>query len=343
MLELAWPWVVAALLLPLLVRRVLPRASDSGGSALRVPFYGEVIALAGDGAEGGARRHLWVWLAWGLLCIAAARPQWVGEAEDLPLSGRDLMLAVDVSGSMAAEDMEIGSRRVDRLTAVKVVLGDFLERRVGDRVGLLLFGQFAYQMTPLTFDRSSVRYQLETSTIGLAGRETAIGDAIGLAVKRLRQRPDDQRVLILLTDGVNTAGQLAPLKAAELAQAEKVKVYTVAIGSEGGRMQVFGVPIATPGAEIDEATLTQIAELTGGRFFRARDTAELAGIYAELDRLEPAEQEGEPLRPRADLFMWPAALALLLALWPLLRPAPERIRGAGGAAISAPPVRRGRA
>lgn len=321
---LAWPWVLSLLILPWLVRRLVPRASDTAGSALRVPFYGELVALAGDPAQRASRRRGWSWLAWGLLCLAAARPQWIGEAESLPMSGRDLMLAVDVSGSMAAEDMEIGGRRVDRLTAVKVVLDDFLQRRVGDRVGLLLFGQFAYQMTPLTFDRQSVRYQLETSTIGLAGRETAIGDAIGLAVKRLRQRPADQRVLILLTDGVNTAGQLPPLKAAELAQAEKVRVHTVAVGSETGQMRVFGIPIATPGAEIDEATLAKIAELTGGRFFRARDTAELAGIYAELDRLEPAEQQGEPLRPRSELFVYPLCVVLLLVLAALLRPSARR-------------------
>jgi Ca-activated chloride channel family protein len=319
MLELAWPWALAALPLPWLARRFLRPAPELGGSVLRVPFFAELQALVVEhAARGGARRPL-AWLAWALLCLAAARPQWVGEAETMPLSGRDLMLAVDVSGSMAAEDMEVGGRRVDRLVAVKVVLGDFLERRLGDRVGLLLFGQFAYQMTPLTFDRNSVRYQLETSTIGLAGRETAIGDAIGLAVKRLRQRPAEQRVLILLTDGVNTAGQLEPLKAAELAQAEQVRVYTVAVGSDGGQMRVFGVPMATPGAEIDEKTLQEIADLTGGRFFRARDTAELAGIYAELDRLEPAEQEGDALRPRAELHPWPLALALLLALLPLLQ------------------------
>jgi Ca-activated chloride channel family protein len=323
--EFAWPLVLLLLPLPWLVRRLLPRAPEAGGAALRVPFFGELVQLAGDDGHGApARRLLLPLLAWALLCVAAARPQWVGEAQALPMSGRDLMLAVDVSGSMAAEDMEIGGRRVDRLVAVKVVLGDFLERRLGDRVGLLLFGQFAYQMTPLTFDLNSVRYQLETSTIGLAGRETAIGDAIGLAVKRLRERPADQRVLILLTDGVNTAGQLPPMKAAELAQAEHVRVHTIAMGSETGQMRVFGVPVSTPGAEIDEKTLTEIADLTGGKFFRARDTAELAGIYAELDRLEPAAQAGDTLRPRRDLFVYPLAAMLLLALAPLfLLPRPR--------------------
>ncbi|HRF55412.1 MAG TPA: VWA domain-containing protein, partial [Aquimonas sp.] len=215
---------------------------------------------------------------------------------------------------MAAEDMVIARRRVDRLTAVKVVLGDFLERRIGDRVGLLLFGQQAYLLTPLTFDRAHVRYQLETSVIGMAGRETAIGDAIGLAVKRLRERPESQRVLVLLTDGVNTAGTLEPLKAAELAASEGVRVYTVAIGSERGATQMFGLQLNTAGAEIDEPTLIAVAERTGGRFFRARDTAELAGIYAEVDRLEPVEYEGEPLRPRDELYVWPLAAALLLGL-----------------------------
>ena len=329
MFELLWPLALLALPLPWLARRLLPRAASRSGAALRVPFFGELEALAGEHGVRGSRRWLWALLPWLLLCFAAARPQWVGEAQSLPLSGRDLMLAVDVSGSMAAEDMEIGARPVDRLTAVKVVLGDFLQRRAGDRVGLVLFGQFAYQMTPLTFDRNSVRYQLETSVIGLAGRETAIGDAIGLAVKRLRQRPSDQRVLILLTDGVNTAGELPPLKAAELAQAEQVRIYTVAIGSEGGQMQVFGIPVATPGAEIDEDTLIEIAKRTGGKFFRARDTAELAGIYAELDRLEPVEQEGDVLRPRRELFMYPLVLALLLALTPLLK-FPARV----GSAVS---------
>lgn len=319
MFEFAWPLVLLCIPLPWILRRLLPRAPESAGAALRVPFFGELIALAGSTAARGSVRHLIVpALAWLLLCAAAARPQWVGEAESLPQSGRDLMLAVDVSGSMAAEDMEIGGRVVDRLSAVKVVVGDFLERRIGDRVGLLLFGQQAYQVTPLTFDRRSVRYQLETSAVGLAGRETAIGDAIGLAVKRLRERTSDERVLILLTDGVNTAGELPPLKAAELASSEHVRVYTVAVGSEGGRMSLLGLSMPTPGAEIDEDTLTKIADSTGGKFFRARDTAELAGIYAELDRLEPAVQEGEKLRPRSELFVHPLALALLVSLLPLL-------------------------
>jgi Ca-activated chloride channel family protein len=313
-IEWAQPWALWALPLPVLMWLLLPRARAAQGSLLRLPFaLPPEIALAAR-----VRRGPTVWalplLAWLLLCAAAARPQWLGELESPPSSGRDLMLAVDVSGSMAAEDMSIGGRWVDRLTAVKRVLGDFLERRAGDRLGLILFGHSAYLLTPLTFDRAHVRYQLETSVIGMAGRETAIGDALGLGVKRLRERGDGDRVLVLLTDGVHNAGALDPVRATQLAVAENVRVYTIGMGGDGGRSSVFGLQIATPGAEIDEASLQRIAEQTGGRYFRARDTRELAGIYAELDRLEPVEQAAEPLRPRSEAFMWPLAAALLLAL-----------------------------
>src|SRR3970040_1497504 len=166
------------------------------------------------------------------LCVAAARPQQLGDAVQPPSAGRDLMLALDLSGSMSEPDMELGGRPVDRLTAAKAVLADFLDRRGGDRVGLLVFGRRAYALTPLTLDRDSVREQLGDSVVGLAGQETASGDAIGLAVKRLRTQPAGQRVLILLTDGVNTAGALDPKKAAELARDEGVRVHTIAFGGD---------------------------------------------------------------------------------------------------------------
>lgn len=325
MLEFAWPWAFAALALPVLARWLLPRAQHGGALALRVPFYAELVELAGSAQQAGLRTALWLpALAFMLLCTAASRPQWVGEPEAPARSGRDLMLAVDTSGSMAAEDMSVGGRRVDRLRAVKLVVDDFLTRREGDRVGLILFGQQAYLVTPLTFDLSSVRHQLDTSVVGLAGRETAIGDAIGLAVKRLRARPLEQRVLILLTDGANNAGALQPLQAAELASANQVRVHTIAFGADAQRGP-FGMMM--PAAEMDEATLEQIADKTGGRFFRARNVADLAGIYAELDRLEPLEQDGESIRPHRELFVYPAALALILALVALiLHPGSLRMR-----------------
>ena len=211
--------------------------------------------------------------------------------------------------------MELGGAVVDRLTAAKAVLADFLDRRAGDRVGLVVFGQRAYVMAPLTLDLDTVRQQLRDSVAGLAGRETAIGDAVGLAVKRLRKQPEGQRVLILLTDGVNSTGTLTPLKAAELAQQEGVRVHTIAFGSDGGSMTIFGLPMPQSAPEaIDEATLRQIAQLTGGRSFRARDTDELVQIYAELDRIEPVERAGQVVRPRIERYAWPLAGALLIAL-----------------------------
>ncbi|MDQ3618176.1 MAG: VWA domain-containing protein [Pseudomonadota bacterium] len=322
----AWPWMLLALPLPWIARWLLP-ATRNPSAALKVPYGARLDAVAQAGGRGGSGIGAgWlVWIAWIFLCIAAARPQELGEAVQPPQVGRDMMLALDLSGSMSQPDMELGGRPVDRLTAAKAVLADFLDRRGGDRVGLIVFGRRAYALTPLTLDRATVRQQLADSVVGLAGQETAIGDAIGLAVKRLRDQPEGQRVLILLTDGVNTAGAIEPGKAAELASDNGVRVHTVAFGGDG-TMSVFGFQLPMPGGgdEIDEASLRDIAARTGGRFFRARDTAELGGIYAEIDRLEPIERPGQAVRPRIERYAWPLtaafAIALLAFFLPRLRP-----------------------
>lgn len=316
----AWPWLLLALPLPLLVRWLAP-AVRGGGPALRVPWGARLREIRVDG--GHALRGRLPWLAllgWVLLCVAAARPQQLGPPTVPPQAGRDLMLAVDLSGSMADEDMTLGGRLVDRLTAAKAVLADFLDRREGDRVGLVVFGQRAYALAPMTRDLDSVRAQLAGSVVGLAGRETAIGDAIGLAVKRLSEQESGQRVLVLLTDGVNTAGVLDPLRAAELARAAGVRIHTIAFGGNRDAMSVFGFPVQLPGGgdDIDEATLRRIAGMTGGKSFRARDTAELAGIYAEIDRIEPVERDARPVRPLLERYPWPLGAALLCALLSLL-------------------------
>lgn len=309
---LAWPWLLLALPLPWLMRWWPVRAGNA--AALRVPYAADQLQSLGGGGHrhGFAPVRILLWLAWICLCVAAARPQQLGEAVTPPQQSRQMMLAVDVSGSMSEADMLLGNQVVERLTAAKAVLADFLDRRVGDRVGLLIFGERAYTLTPLTNDLTSVREQLNDSVVGLAGRETAIGDAIALAVKRLREQPEGQRVLILLTDGVSNAGVLEPLRAAELAHTEGVRVYTVAFGGDGG-FSLFGVQIAPGEDPVDEATLRRIAEVTGGRSFRARNTDELAGIYAELERLEPVASSGPAVRPRIERYAWPLALALLLA------------------------------
>ncbi|WP_442683674.1 vWA domain-containing protein [Stenotrophomonas sp. JC08] len=312
----AWPWLWLALPVPLLMRWWPLR--DAYTPALRVPYEMGRFAPA-SGTPRQSLRYLLLWLGWLCLCAAAARPQQLGEVLEPPQQARQMMLALDLSGSMQEADMQLGGRVVERLTAAKAVLADFLERREGDRIGLLVFGQRAYALTPLTRDHASVREQLRDSVVGLAGQETALGDAIALSVKRLREQPEGQRVLILLTDGVNTAGQLEPIKAAELARAEGVRVHTVAFGGSGA-IRFFGLPVATAEDPIDEQTLRAIATETGGRFFRAYNTEELAGIYAELDRLEPVIAAGPAVRPKIERYPWPLAAALLFGVLGLLWP-----------------------
>jgi Ca-activated chloride channel family protein len=314
-LEWAWPFAFLALPLPWLLARWLPPAAAPATVALRLPLALRGLEAARGGTPPPSLRRLIAAAIWALVVLAAARPQWLGEPQAVSRSGRDLLLAVDASGSMSTEDMQIGGRPVSRYAAVKAIAGDFIRRRVGDRIGLIVFGSQAYLLTPLTFDRDTVLKQLEESAVGLPGRETAIGDAVGLAVKRLRERPQEQRVLILLTDGVNDAGELDPYQSIELAAAEHVKIYTIGIGAEAMRIDgFFGSRIVNPSADLDEKLLRSMAETTGGRYYRARDTAALAEIYREIDRLEPAADTTRQFRPVDELFFWPLAAALLLAL-----------------------------
>lgn len=315
MFSWTWPWIFALLPLPLLVRWLTP-AQRLNTAALRVPFFGQLKELqsgSGQGLRSAWLRALLLALVWVLLLAAAARPTWTGDAVPLPQEGRDLLLAVDISQSMAEEDMQVGNSYVSRIRAVKAVVADFIQRRSGDRIGLILFGEQGYLQTPLTFDRDTVETQLEEARLGFAGNATAIGDAIGLAVKRLRDRPSESRVLILLTDGANTAGT-DPRQAAEVAAEAGIRIHTVGIGAE--RMEVssiFGMNrTVNPSADLDEAALQHIASSTGGQYFRARDPAELETIYAQLDELEPIPEDVS-YRPRISLFHWPLAGALVLS------------------------------
>jgi len=313
-LLLAWPWLLLLLPLPLLVRRLLKALPQQTLQALRVPWY----ALVRGGEAGLMRKPVLAAIAalvWGLLVLASTRPQWVGEVEVLPVTGRDLLLAVDISGSMDTQDMILNRQAVNRLTMVKKVAGEFIERRRGDRVGLVLFGSRAYLQTPLTFDTQTAAILLEESEIGLAGRETAIGDAIGLSVKRLREDAATERVLILLTDGANTSGEVQPMQATEFAAREGLTIYTVGVGADEMMVQdFFGSRLVNPSADLDEDTLRAIAERTGGEYFRARDAQALEEIYRKLDELEPVESDQEMIRPVDELFFWPLSAAVLISL-----------------------------
>ena len=348
MLKIQWLWVLSLLPLPIIYRMFLPPATTSNEAALRVPFLQDFRAVQAKGRLVNRNKwHFWLAvLAWICLVIAASRPQWLGEPIELPVTGRDIILAVDLSGSMDTKDFFISNTPIDRLTAAKAVAGEFIERRVGDRLGLVLFGHHAYVQTPLTFDRQTVKTLLQESVIGLAGKKTAIGDAIGLAVKRLwdarqggsagmtdqnkpshledktekltldvKEEPAKKPILILLTDGANTAGEVEPLKAAELAAQSGLRIYTIGVGADEMYVRsLFGSRKINPSVDLDEHTLTEIARSTGGRYFRARDTEELEKIYAMLDEIEPIARESKNFRPQTALYPWPLTMALSLGV-----------------------------
>lgn len=337
MIEVALPWALAALPLPLIVRRLLPAARERGG-ALRVPFF-RALAEASAQDGGSSRRGIFVvalkTLAWALLVVAAAQPQWVGPPQAVPTQGRDLMLALDLSESMRTPDFVVGGRAVDRFRVVRAVARDFTLNRTGDRVGLVLFGTRAFLQAPLTPDLATVAKLLDDSEVGLAGQATAIGDALGLAVKHLHERPDGERVLVLLSDGESNAGVLDPKRAAELARDAGVRVYTIGVGTGNGNRRAQRRPV---NGAADEATLREIAATTGGRYFRADDTESLVGVYREIDALEPTTGDPATVRPVRALFPWPlgAALALtgLLGLTGAAKQAAPLLAGRGSVAAA---------
>ncbi len=313
---LHWPWLLCLLPLPFFVRG-FTKAQQHQQAALYFPAI-ETLLTAQDGQnisiKKTERASWWLWLIWLCLVIAATRPQWYGEPISTPTSGRDLLLVVDISGSMQTQDMELNGEPVQRIDAIKKVVSDFAKRREGDRVGLVLFGSKAYLQTPLTFDHATLVQQLQEAQLGFAGEQTAIGDGIALSAKRLEGNDQKNRVMILLTDGANTAGSLTPLQGAEIAQTMGIKVYTVGIGAdEMTRRTFFGVQTTNPSQDLDEKTLTIIAEKTGGNYFRARSTEQLEKIYQQLDKLEPITGKQEVMRPVSEWFYWPLAIALLLS------------------------------
>lgn len=294
-MSFAWPWLFLALPLPWLLQR-LHKDNDV---ALRLPALPAQRALP-------SRRKAWAAsLAWLLLVVAVARPQMIDGSAPQVVSGRDLVLAFDVSDSMALADLLLDRRPVTRLQAARAVADDFLSRRTGDRVGLIVFGSRAYVHTPLTHDLHALRAALAGAETGLAGRETALGDAVALAVAQLKALPDQARVLVLLSDGANTAGTLTPERATWLAQREHVRVHAVAIGPES-----------------DGLALKRLSEETGGSYLHAGDGDALAAFFKQLDRIEPGTPHDNDARPMIELYAWPLAAALLLAcglLLPVLR------------------------
>lgn len=310
MFEFSWPWLFLLLPLPLFLLLLKPTANNST-TRLRIPGFAS-HNLGNQSIEPSARKlNIIEWLLWLLLVTASANPTWLDEPISLPNEGRDIMLAVDLSGSMTEQDMAYNGQYVDRLTMVKAVLSDFIEQRQGDRLGLILFGDTAFLQTPLTRDVKTVSKMLTEAQIGLVGRATAIGDALGLSVKRFASKKESNRIVVLLTDGQNTAGNLDPEDALLLAREEGIKVYTIGVGSDNPRgFSLFNM--GSGGSNLDESLLKNIAEQTGGLYFRAKDVAGLQQIYAELDKLEPISADEQTFRPQTALFYYPLLLAILL-------------------------------
>ncbi len=322
MLSFELPWVFYLIPLPFAVYWLIPKAKQQQ-TAVLVPFYDELADLeysASLSLQQRWLRRLSITLVWCCLIFSAAAPIWIGDPISLPSNGRDLLLAVDISGSMNREDMQAQGQQIPRIIAVKAVLNEFIEKRVGDRLGLILFGTNAYLQAPLTFDRTTVKRFMTEAQIGFAGeQQTAIGDAIGLAVKRLRNRPGDRHVVILLTDGANNGGEVNPIPAAKLAAQEDIVIYTIGVGADemvqpGIFGSNFGARKINPSADLDEETLQEIAKLTGGRYFRARDPKELIYIYDLLDSLEPVEDNEKTFRPQKALYFWPLTVAIVISL-----------------------------
>lgn len=328
MTHFALPEAFALLLLPFVVYFIFPKSAGMYGNALKVPFIDDLKNIKNKTAHispvftGGhilfSLKFIYLFLIWTLLTIALARPQFVGEPHRTKAENRDIMLVIDISTSMLQPDFLAANRRIDRLTAVKAVVGSFVEKRTEDRLGLILFGTRAYLQSPLTFDKQAVRNILLNADAGMAGNSTSIGDALGLALKNLKDEINkDNKVIILLSDGENNDGSLSMAQAISLAEREKIKVYTIGVGAEAS---FFGSLFSLQNNELDEKSLKELAQKTKGNYFRATDLDSLATIYQKIDSLEPQNNEGTVVQEKKELFYIPLVCALVLAMLVLFLP-----------------------
>lgn len=312
MFEFTWPWFLCLLPLPILIH-FLPKVAPKG-SALWFPNAGYLEKRQENlpSKKSISLPLIFLSLAWVFLVCAIARPTWLGEPTQVTPSGRDLLIALDLSGSMQIKDMTLDGHPVDRLDAEKAVLSDFIKKRRGDRIGLIVFGSKAYLQAPLSFDTKTINQLVQEEQIGFAGEQTAIGDAIGLGIKRLENKPSDKKVLILMTDGANTAGRVNPDQAASFAATQHLRIHTIGIGADSMQVQgFFGPQTINPSSDLDEKMLKSIAHKTGGEYFRAKSTADLRRIYATLDKLEPTPAQNIWQRPITSYFHWLGLISLI--------------------------------
>lgn len=310
MIQFDWPWVFILLPVPLLLRV----KSSYSAMALNIPPELQTIfaSLKQTTFHDVNRRMVMLWLAWCLTLLGLSQPWLPGNSVAQPVSGRAIALAVDVSASMQKRDFELDGEQSDRLSVVKSVAREFVMARKGDRLSLVLYGREAFIASPLTFDLNALSSILDSAGIGMAGRSTAIGDAIGLTIKTLRNDPASSKAIILLSDGTNNAGSVEPESAAELAKSLGIRIHTIALGSVDD--DVTGYAVAQS-ADLDEQTLMAIAEIAGGTFFRAKNRNDLQAIYSDIDKLEQTLVSAPPVIIRHDLHLWPLIILLLLLLF----------------------------
>ena len=320
MIVFAYPLAFLLLILPFVIYFLTPAVKGMHGAALKVPFIADLkrIAISSGNIwhnvsdENKLSRKFWMLYAlWFLLVVACAKPQYTGEPIRLKNEGRDIMLVLDISTSMTEQDFSYSGQRISRLDAVKRVVSDFASQRANDRIGLILFGTRAYLQSPLTFDKASVKEILWSMKAGMAGDSTSIGDALGLALKNLRDDKDkDKKVIILLTDGENNDGLTPMGQAIKLARDEGIKIYTIGVGAPN----VFFKMISLSAPGVDERAMNELAKLTEGQYFRAENTSELQKIYQIIDKLEPISNDERFIRETTELYYIPLLLAVLLGL-----------------------------
>lgn len=309
-IEFVWWWAFCLLPLPLLVFKFTPSVKSK--AAISLPYLPTQPAIA---APTNMFAKVLAVATWVFLVTALARPVWYGAPVNVSPKHRDMMLVVDLSYSMSQKDMQQGDDFIDRLTAVKQVLKEFVAKRKGDRLGLIYFADHAYLQTPLTFDLHTVEEQVNHAVLKLIGTQTAIGEGIGLATKNFIDGDAPQRVMILLSDGSNNSGVMDPIEAAKIAKKYHTTIYTIGVGA--GEMVVrnfFGSQRVNTAKDLDEKTLTAIAKMTGGRYFRARDAKDLANIYDTINQLQPVEKASQTWRPQTEWFGLPLTIALVLSV-----------------------------
>ncbi|RUO34504.1 VWA domain-containing protein [Aliidiomarina soli] len=319
MFEFALWWVWFLLPLPWIVRKVSPEQRQSQ-IPLSLPRAARFISPRQVQHPGRIRLWLLPGLVWLALVATLAQPQWVGEPVPMQQERREMMIALDLSGSMQADDMTLNGRQVTRLQAAHHILAEFIERRHGDRIGLIVYADNAFVYSPLTSDLTALAQLAREAQLGLAGQRTALGDAVGLAIRTLRERDSENNVILLLTDGMINSGAIDAREALTLARNGGIRVHTVGIGSDEMVVQSWsGERRINPSAELDEGFLNELASVSGGDYFRARNEAEMRRAYDIIDQLEPVLGDDQYMRPRTALAHWPLSVAFTLSLFLLLQ------------------------